>query len=177
MAEGNEEPKIVIVVAMARNGVIGRSGGLPWKLSSDLKRYRSLTMGKPMIMGRRTLQSIGRLLDGRDTIVLTRRPDSPVEGALRAATADEALALGRQRAAARGADEIVIAGGAEIYAQFLPRVERMYVTYVEAEPEGDTVFPPFRPDDWILREETLVPKGPKDSADSRFAVYDRRRGA
>ncbi|MBE7186632.1 MAG: dihydrofolate reductase, partial [Methylobacterium mesophilicum] len=130
-------PKLAAVVAMARDGVIGRGGEMPWRLPDDLKRYRRLTMGKPMIMGRKTLESIGRVLDGRDTIVLTRGADALFEGARIAATPDEAVSLAEECAEQRGAAEIVIAGGGEISRLFLDRLARLYVTHVEAGPEGD----------------------------------------
>ena len=107
------DPALVAVVAMAENGVIGDAGAMPWRMPSDLKRYRRLTMGKPMIMGRKTLDSIGRVLDGRDSIVLSRAERVPYEGAILAGTPDEALDRARDAAAARGADEIVVGVSAD----------------------------------------------------------------
>ena len=167
-------PRVVAVVAMARNRVIGNDGGMPWRMPSDLKRYRRLTMGKPMIMGRKTLESIGRVLDGRDTIVLSRSPQAQIEGARLAGSPEEAMAMAAESAAARGSDEIVIAGGAEIYGLFLDRTERLYVTIVEAEAEGDTLFPPIDADVWAKVHEERCERGAKDSADSRFEVWERR---
>ncbi|MBC8130098.1 MAG: dihydrofolate reductase [Rhizobiaceae bacterium] len=167
-------PTLVAVVAMAHNRVIGHDGAMPWTLSTDLRRYRRLTMGKPMIMGRKTLASIGRVLDGRDSVVLTRGSDLPIAGAERVGSPEEALVSARRLAAARGADEIVIAGGAEIYALFLPQVARLYVTHVDAEPEGDARFPEIVPHDWREVSSESVPAGEKDSAPSRFVVYERR---
>lgn len=159
---------------MARNRVIGRDGVMPWTLSTDLKRYRRLTMGKPMIMGRKTLVSIGRVLDGRDSVVLSRGESLPFEGAHLASSPAEALEIAGGLAAGRGAEEIVIAGGAEIYALFEARLQRLYVTHVEAEPEGDARFFDITDGAWTTVSEEPVPAGKRDSAASRFAIYDRR---
>lgn len=165
---------LVAVVAVARNGVIGRNGAMPWRLPGDLKRYRRLTMGKPMVMGRKTLESIGRVLDGRDTIVLTRRGRTPFEGAHLAETPEEALALASRLAAARAADEIVIAGGGDIYRLFFDRLARLYVTHVEAEPDGDAFFPAIDPSVWRPTCEETFPADDANSAATRFVVWDRR---
>ena len=166
--------RLVAVVAMARNGVIGRDGEMPWRLATDLQRYRRLTMGKPMIMGRKTLVSIGRVLDGRDSIVMTRSGSLPLEGARIAASAEEALAMAEASAAGRGAEEIVIAGGAEIYRLFLDRMTRLYVTHVDCKPDGDAVFPDIEPASWTAVASEEIPPGPRDNAASRFVTYDRR---
>lgn len=165
--------RLVAVVAMAENNVIGRDGEMPWRLATDLKRYRRLTMGKPMIMGRKTLVSIGRVLDGRDSVVLTRSATLPIAGAHAVATPEAALALAEELAGQRGADEIVIAGGAEIYTLFMDRLERLYVTHVEARPEGDTLFPAIDPLRWKIVQYEDVSAGERDSAASRFVIYDR----
>ena len=165
--------RLVAVVAMADNNVIGKDGEMPWRLATDLKRYRRLTMGKPMIMGRKTLVSIGRVLDGRDSVVLTRGGSLPFEGAHPVDSPEAALALAETLATQRAADEIVIAGGAEIYRLFLARINRLYVTHVEAEPEGDAVFPAILPEDWKVVESEAVAAGEKDSAASRYVIYDR----
>jgi dihydrofolate reductase len=164
---------LVAVVATAANGVIGFQGGMPWSIPSDLKRYRALTMGRPMIMGRRTLEAIGRVLDGRDTIVLTRAPSLPFPGAILAASTEEALALARQAADRRGANEIVIAGGGEIYRQFLPLTTRVERTMIEAEPVGDAFFPDLSAAGFaLIAEEPGVP-GPRDSAPTRYQRWER----
>ncbi|SKA13375.1 dihydrofolate reductase [Consotaella salsifontis] len=168
------EPRIVAVVAMAENGIIGRQGAMPWRLPTDLKRYRRLTMGKPMIMGRKTLESIGRILDGRDTIVLSHQAALPVAGAHLAASPNDALTLARDLASGRGSDEIVIAGGGEIYRLFLDRTERLYVTLVAATPEGDARFPDIDEGIWLKVQDETVPATEKDSAAMRFLVFDRR---
>ena len=167
-------PALVAVVAMAENGVIGRDGAMPWSVPSDLKRYRRLTMGKPMIMGRKTLESIGRVLDGRDTIVLTRSQSVPFEGAIVADSIETALVLATQRARTRGADEIVIAGGGEVSRAFMHRLDRLLVTEIAASPEGDAVFPRIDPAVWEMVQEEAGERGEKDTAASRFTVYQRR---
>jgi dihydrofolate reductase len=129
------KPDVVFVIARADNGVIGRDGGLPWRLPEDLKHFKALTMGAPMIMGRKTFESLGRLLPGRRHIVLTRGPWQ-AEGAEVAHTVDEALAL------VDGPRASVI-GGAEIYRLFLPVADRIELTEVHGRPQGDTVIQPF----------------------------------
>ncbi|MBF9233555.1 dihydrofolate reductase [Microvirga alba] len=134
---------LILVVAVADNGVIGRDNQLLWRLKTDLRRFRELTWGKPMIMGRKTFESIGRPLPGRETIVLTRDPAFSAEGVNVARTWDEAVAQGAALAAKMGADAIVVAGGSEIYALGLPHVQKIYLTEVHAAPEGDAVFPAY----------------------------------
>lgn len=168
------KPVLVAVVAMATNGVIGRAGAMPWHVPSDLKRYRRLTMGKPMIMGRKTLESIGRVLDGRDTIVLTRSPTVPFDGAIVADSPEAALAVATERARTRGADEIVIAGGGEIYRAFMDRLDRLLVTEIATAPDGDAVFPPIDPTLWRPVFEEASERGERDSAASRFMIFERR---
>ncbi|WP_294643485.1 dihydrofolate reductase [uncultured Aureimonas sp.] len=164
---------LVAVVATAANGVIGHLSGMPWSVPSDLKRYRALTMGKPMIMGRRTLESIGRVLPGRDTIVLTRASDLPFEGAILAKSPDEALALAAQAADRRGANEIVIAGGAEIYREFLPRTTRVERTVIEAAPAGDAFFPDLAAAGFQLVAQESGAADPRDSAATRYERWER----
>ncbi|MFQ5625080.1 MAG: dihydrofolate reductase [Methyloligellaceae bacterium] len=174
MAEA-PDPHIVIVVARAENGVIGRDGQLPWKLSSDLKFFRQVTMNKPLIMGRKTFESIGKPLDGRDNIVITRNPEFIAEGVVTAMSVDQAMKLARNRAKQRGADEIAVIGGAQIYALALPLAERIYLTEVHAHPEGDTFFPEIDGAQWreTSRERHLA--SPENSADFSFVVLERSR--
>lgn len=167
---------VVAVVAAARNRVIGLNGAMPWRLPSDLKRYRQLTMGRPMIMGRRTLEAIGRVLDGRDTIVLTRAASLPFEGAILARGVEDALDLAAAAAKARGSNEIVIAGGAEIYRQFLPVTDRIAMTLVEDDPVGDTLFPEIAGAGFTSVSSVPAPRGPADSADCRFEIWQRAEG-
>jgi dihydrofolate reductase len=165
---------ISLVVAVAENGVIGRKGGLPWRLSSDLKTFRRLTMDKPIIMGRGTFQSIGRPLDGRDNIVVTRDPSFAPEGVSTCESVADALTLARVLATTRGADEIMVIGGASIYDAVLPVTERIYMTRVHGAPEGDRHFPPLDPDVWQETSRETLPHGPRDEFDSTLIVYERR---
>jgi dihydrofolate reductase len=139
-------PRITLVVAMADNGVIGRDGALPWRLPEDLRRFKAQTLGKPVLMGRRTFESIGRALPGRLNLVLTRRHDWQPPGEAGAVTVvhdwDGALR------AADGAPEVMVIGGAEIYAMALPRADRVLLTRVHATVDGDTRLPPFDPAQW-----------------------------
>lgn len=168
-------PTLVAVVAMARNRVIGRDGAMPWRLPTDLKHYRRVTMGRPMIMGRKTLESIGRVLDGRDTIVLTRGESPLPEGALRAGDVEEALKIARECARSRSVAEIVIAGGGQIYEAFLPRLDRIELTLIEAEPEGDALFPMLDNALWRAVAQEPMVRGEKDSADASFRTLERVR--
>ncbi|MEE2953456.1 MAG: dihydrofolate reductase [Pseudomonadota bacterium] len=165
---------VVAVVAAAENGVIGKDNAMPWHVPSDLKHYRAVTMGKPMIMGRRTLESIGRCLDGRDTIVLTRQNISPVKGAILAKDRNEAVEKAAHAARSRGANEIVIAGGAEIYRLFWLLIDRIVMTRIEARPEGDTFFPDLAPEDFKRLSSEPRLRGERDSAATRLEIYERR---
>ncbi|MCW4116753.1 dihydrofolate reductase [Aurantimonas sp. MSK8Z-1] len=167
-------PRLVAVVAMGRNRVIGQDGAMPWRLPTDLRHYRGLTMGKPMIMGRKTLQSIGRVLDGRDTVVLTRDPSFAFDGAHVAHEAEAAIVAARHLAEARRAEEVIVAGGGQIYAQFMPWLDRLYVSLVDAEPAGDATFPAIDQGEWALVAEERPPRSERDSARVVFQVWDRR---
>ncbi|MEA3052972.1 MAG: dihydrofolate reductase [Sphingomonadales bacterium] len=132
---------ITIVVARARNGVIGKGGGLPWRISADLKHFKAVTMGSAMVMGRKTFDSLPRLLPGRRHIVVTRDRCWQAEGAEAVHSAEEALKLA-------GADPVSIIGGGEIITLFLPRADAVELTEVHIDAEGDTFMPPFDPEEW-----------------------------
>jgi dihydrofolate reductase len=167
---------ISFVVAVAENGVIGREGGLPWRLSSDLKLFRRLTMGKPILMGRRTWESLPKQpLDGRDNIVVTRDKHYRAEGAFVVGDVHSAVSLGCRLATERGVDEIAVIGGAALYADLLDKVDRMYWTTVHGAPEGDTTFPPFDASEWQTVEEERLPRGPNDDFDATLRVLVRRQ--
>lgn len=167
-------PRLVAVVARARNGVIGVGNDLPWRLSSDLKRYRARTWGRPMIMGRRTWESIGRPLPGRETVVVTRRPDYAAPGAHVASSLEESLAIARRLAEEMGADEIIVAGGEEIYRALLARTELIELTEVALELAGDAHFPALDPAQWQEIARETPPRGEKDEADFAFVTLARR---
>ncbi len=163
-------PLISLIVARARGGVIGRDGGLPWHLPADLKHFKALTMGKPIVMGRKTYQSIGRPLPGRDNIVISRDPDFTAPGCRLVGS------LGAALEAAGQAPEIMIIGGARIYALALPLAHRIYLTDIEIEVEGDAHFPPIELDEW--RESNRVAFPAKDDKPAfAFRQLERRVAA
>lgn len=145
--------ELVLVVARARNGVIGRDGALPWHLPVDLRRFKAMTVGKPVIMGRKTFEAIGKPLPGRHNIVLTRDAEWRADGVTVVPNLAEAVAAAGLDPRAR-ADAIMVIGGAQIYAEALPSATRIELTEVDAEPEGDTVLPAFDPARWreVARE-------------------------
>ncbi|MGV7031752.1 dihydrofolate reductase [Methylobacterium symbioticum] len=161
------EPRITLVVAVAQNGVIGRDNGLAWHLRSDLKRFKALTMGKPMLMGRKTYQSIGRPLPGRRTLVLTRDPAFAAEGVEVVHDWPGALA------AARGAEELMVVGGAEIYRLALPQADVIHLTEVAGVYEGDTRFPAF--DRAAFRETAREAHAAGEHDESAFAFVTLER--
>jgi dihydrofolate reductase len=165
---------LILVVAVAENGVIGRDNHLLWRIKTDMGRFRKLTMGKPVIMGRKTFQSIGKPLPGRETIVLTRDPGFAAEGVHVAHTWDEAAAKGSELAVRMGADAVAVAGGAEIYAQSLPHVRKIFLTEVHAAPEGDAVFPAFDRSQFREIGRADHPKGPDDEHPFTFIDLERR---
>jgi dihydrofolate reductase len=165
---------ITLVVAVAENGVIGRGGGLPWHVSADLKTFRRVTMGKPVIMGRRTFQSLKKPLDGRDNIVVTRDPGFKADGAIVAPTFEAALAKAEQCARTRGTDEVMVIGGADIFAASLPLAGRIYKTEVHGAPEGDTVMPAV---DWAWWREIsreALPRGQRDDYGATLILLERK---
>jgi dihydrofolate reductase len=163
---------LVLVAAVADNGVIGQGGDLPWRLPSDLKHFRSLTMGKPVVMGRKTYLSIGKPLAGRTTIVTSRDPALAIPGAIVVASLERALAVARGDALRRGVSETIIAGGADLYAQAMPLADRLEITHVRATPDGDTVFPEIDPALWReLSREEPPPSG--EGPAFFWATYER----
>lgn len=145
-------PRLALIVATARNGAIGRDGALPWHLPEDLQHFKRLTLGKPIVMGRLTWESIGRPLPGRTNIVISRSPDYDAPGAEVVPSLDAALT---RAAAIAGADgEVMVIGGAQIYRAALPRVERVYRTRVDIDVAGDAFFPELDPAEWRLLESS-----------------------
>jgi dihydrofolate reductase len=164
---------LAIVAAVARNGVIGANNRLPWRLSSDMKRFKALTMGKPLVMGRKTYLSIPRALPGRETIVVTHDPALAAAGVNIAHDLEAALDLAAQRARAMGAQEIIVAGGAEIYAQTMARASRLHITEVALDAAGDAHFPPIDPSHWREVKREKGERGLRDDADFVFVDYER----
>lgn len=153
---------------MARNRVIGAGGRIPWRLPDELRLFRDITMGHHMIMGRKTYESIGRLLPGRTTVIVTRQPGYTVPGAIIAHSLDEAVA------ACGSDDEIFVIGGAELYRAALPRADRIYLTTVDAEPAGDTFMPEVDLAAWRQISSDAFPADAKHAHPWRFAIYERK---
>jgi dihydrofolate reductase len=164
---------IVLLAAVADNGVIGRDNALPFRQSSDLKRFKSLTMGKPVLMGRKTYVSIGKPLPGRTNIVVSRDPAFAPAGVVVARSLDAGLDAARDDARKRGADELVVIGGTDIFAQCMPLADRMEITHVHARPEGDTYFPPIDATRWHEVARSDHPAGPQDEAAFSYVTYTR----
>jgi len=164
---------LVLIVAMAENGVIGRDNRLPWRLKSDMQHFRRVTMGKPVIMGRKTFQSLLQPLKGRTTIVVSRDRGFTAPGAIVAFGLDSALAAARGDALRRRADAIMVAGGGEIYAQTLPLADRLLVTLVHGSCDGDATFPAIDRSRWHEVERAERAAGPDDSVDFAFVRFDR----
>ncbi len=165
---------ISCVVAVSKNGVIGRDNGMPWRLSTDLQRFKKLTLGKPVVMGRKTWQSLGRPLPNRTNIVITRDGEYQAEGAVVVPSIDEALIAGEKAALASGVDEICIIGGAQIYRQAMDKATHLHVTHIDAEIDGDAFFAELDPAVWKIVSEEFVPAGEKDNYPTRYVVYQRR---
>jgi dihydrofolate reductase len=162
---------VSLIVAMTPARVIGRDNDLPWRLPDDLQRFKALTMGKPIIMGRRTWDSIGRPLPGRTSIVLSRSAGFAAAGAIVVADFERALA------AAGPVEELFVIGGAQVYALALPRADRLYLTTVHADLDGDARFPPFAAHDWREVERTEHPADQRHAWPMTFSVLERTRVA
>ncbi len=159
--------KVSMIVAASANNVIGEEGGLPWHLSEDLKRFKEITMGKPMIMGRATWESIGKALPGRRSIVLTRQADYAAEGAEVVSTPEAALEL------TGDADEVMVIGGGKVYEEFMPITERIYLTRVHAEIDGDTFFPDLDEAEWRIVSSTPLPANDERPFSISFQTLER----
>lgn len=164
--------KIVLIAALDRGFAIGKGNALPWHLPDDLKRFKALTLGKPLLMGRKTAESLGRALPGRSNLVLTRSGRVPFDGMHSVATLEEALSVaGLQRA-----EELCVIGGGEIFALALPRAERMHLTRVGTEVEGaDAFFPRFDPREWRETSHDAHPADARNEFAFAFADYERLR--
>jgi dihydrofolate reductase len=165
--------KIVLLAAVADNGVIGRDNALPFRQGSDLRRFKLLTMGKPVLMGRKTYLSIGKPLSGRTNIIVSRNGGFAAPGIVVAGSLDTALTAARGDALRRGADEIIVIGGTDIFKQCMALADRMEVTHVHARPAGDTYFPPIDAAQWREVARAEHPAGPKDEAGFAYVTYAR----
>lgn len=165
---------IILVAAVAENGVIGRDNALPWRIKSDLQYFRAVTMNKPVVMGRKTFASIGKALPGRTNIVVTRDPGFSAPDVLIAAGVEQALDLAREDAKRRGAGAIAVIGGTEIFRQTMPLADRLVLTVVHASPPGDAYFPAIDPAIWREVERSEQPKAEADDCGITFVTYIRK---
>lgn len=164
-----------MIAAVAANGIIGDHGRIPWRLPSDFAYFKAQTMGKPLLMGRKTFESIGRPLPGRTNIVVTRQRGYQPDGVLVIDDLDAALAHARAIAAVDRADEVMIAGGETVYRAILPQADRLYITHVELTPDGDARFPDIDPGIWVVAGTPKVPRSARDTAAFSVRLYERRR--
>jgi dihydrofolate reductase len=166
--------RIAMIAAVGANGVIGSGNSIPWRLPSDFAHFKRTTMGKPIIMGRKTYESIGKPLPGRENIVVTRRGDFRPPGVIVRGTLNEAVEHAQAVASETGAEEVMICGGGEIYREAMPIADRLYISHVEASPAGDVSFPTIDPAIWRPVEERETTPDPRDTASYRVNVYERR---
>ena len=169
-----KSPALVLVAAVAENEVIGQRGGLPWRLKSDLGNFRAVTMGKPVVMGRKTFLSIGKPLIGRTNIVVSRNRDFAAPGVVVAPDIARALAVARGDALRRAADVVAVIGGAALYAGTIEAADRLVITRVHLQPKGDTFFPAIDPEAWQEVSRNAHDPGPDDAAAFTILVYARR---
>jgi dihydrofolate reductase len=167
-------PRIVFVVAVAENGVIGQGNAMPWRLKSDMQRFKALTIGRPVVMGRKTFLSLPKPLPGRTNIVITRDPGFQARGAVVTTSLGHARDVALGDALRRSAGEIAVIGGAEIYAQWMASADRLEVTEVHATPEGDIRLAPIDPEAWEEAARVRHSATPDDSADFSYVTYRRR---
>jgi dihydrofolate reductase len=168
-------PQIVLLVAVADNGVIGSAGAIPWRLKTDQQRLKAMTLGKPVVMGRKTFVSLRRPLSGRTNIVVTRDANFRAAGAVVTTSFADARAVATGDALRRLATEIAVIGGAEIYAQWMEIVDRLEITEVHARPEGDTRFAAIDTTVWEEVARVLNSAGPDDSVGFSYVTYRRRK--
>lgn len=164
---------LAMIAALAENRVIGLDNKMPWHLPADLKHFKAMTLGKPIIMGRKTWDSLGRPLPGRLNLVVSRQPDLQLEGAETFTSLDLALARAEQWAREQGVDERMLIGGAQLYAQALSQAQRLYLTRIEASPEGDAFFPAFDEAEW-QRTDCQAHPAEGDAPAYRFETWQRR---
>ena len=167
--------EIGLMVAVAENGVIGRDNAIPWRLKSDQQRLKAITLNKPVVMGRKTFESLRRPLPGRTNIVVTRDPNYRAPGAVVTTSFESARAVAHGDALRRFATEIAVIGGAEVYAQWMAMATRLEITEVHARPEGDTHFASIDAAAWEEVARVRNPAGPDDSADFSYVTYRRRK--
>lgn len=165
---------ITLIAAIGENRVIGDNGRIPWRLPSDFAFFKARTLGKPVIMGRKTFESIGKPLPGRTNLVVSRQPGYQPDGVIVISSLDAALLHAETIATADNASEIIVAGGGEIYREALPRADRLVITHVALAPDGDARFPAIDAAAWQVVEEPVVSRTERDSADFCVKIYHRR---
>ena len=169
--------RIAMIAGVAENGVIGSDQTIPWRVPSDMAFFKKTTMGKPIVMGRKQFETVGKPLPGRTNIVITRQRGYQPEGVLVFHDVEAALAAAGKIAEADGVDEIMIIGGGELYAQLMARADRLYITHIDLSPSGDVRFPAIAPEQWTVVDLPEVAPSPRDEATYRVKVYERRRDA
>jgi dihydrofolate reductase len=169
--------RISMIAAVAENGVIGSDQTIPWRIPSDFAYFKRTTLGKPVVMGRKQFETVGKPLPGRANIIVTRQQGYHPEGTVVFGGINAALDHAQQIAAADGVDEIMIIGGGELYAQLMDRADRLYISHIDLHPEGDVRFPVIKPEDWAVIDLPEVTPSEKDSATYRVKVYERRKGS
>lgn len=165
--------KISIIAAVAKNGVIGNRGEIPWYLPSDFAYFKSITIGKPIIMGRKTFESIGKPLPKRVNIIVSRKKNYQPDGVIVINDLDAAIELAKTIAKADKQDEIMIIGGAEIYRQAMSKADRLYISHVDLMPKGDSLFPAIKENEFNQIDELKVEKSEKDSASYKVVIYEK----
>jgi len=173
MATAGKSVRIALIAAVAKNGVIGRDGGIPWRLPSDMRFFKATTMGKPIVMGRKQYETVGRALPGRSNIVISRQKGYQPDGVIVIDDFDAALDHARAIAAADGASEVMVIGGGEIYAKALPVADRLYLSHVDLAPEGEVFFPEVDYSQWRVIETPEVVRSDKDEAGYTIRVWER----
>jgi dihydrofolate reductase len=169
--------RIAMIAGVAENGVIGSDQMIPWRIPSDFAFFKRTTLGKPIIMGRKQYETVGKPLPGRTNIVVTRQAGYQPEGVIVVATIDAALEKAREIAEKDGVDEIMIIGGGDIYAQLMGVADRLYISHIALSPEGDIRFPAINPADWAIVDEPEVTPMDKDQASYRVKVYERHKAS
>ncbi|MET3559836.1 dihydrofolate reductase [Bartonella japonica] len=165
---------VYLIAAVAENGVIGHEGVMPWRLSTDLQRFKALTFGKPVIMGRKTWDSLGRPLPGRTNIVITHNPSFTAEGATIAHSLSQACSIAEKVASQNGANAVFVIGGGEIFKQALPIADKIFLTEILSSIKGDSFFPIFDKEKWTIVQTQYIPEGDNDSHPTCFVVYERK---
>lgn len=167
--------RISMIAAVAENGVIGSGQAMPWRIPSDFAFFKRMTLGKPIVMGRKQFETVGKPLPGRTNIVVTRQENYQPEGVEVFGDVEEALERAVAVVEASGGEEVMVIGGGDIYAQVLGRADRLYISHVDLSPSGDVYFPPIDPTEWVVVDLPEVEPSTKDDASYRVKVYERRR--